>query len=169
MIMNFLFHFNSMLELLRGTKCIRIHYCNFIQNMIMSEIWCYSYTNKIGCIKKFRNSSAKPLHCSLFLGSLTSIAMNCSFGSEDSVCGQFGAKSTILLLVKCEEDMTSHLISLGSKRCWAKNVFAGKQNLSLNKAKKEKKNLSGESLEVREKARNVFLRWPYVCLITLKC
>ena len=39
--------------------------------------------------------------------------MNCSFGSEDSVCGPFGANSTILPLVKCEEDMTSHLISLG--------------------------------------------------------
>ena len=44
--------------------------------------------------------------------------MNCSFGSEDSVCGPFGTNSTILPLVKCEEDMTSHLISLGvsSKR-----------------------------------------------------
>ena len=40
------------------------------------------------------------------------------FGSEDSVCGLFWANSTTLLLVKCEEDMTSHLISLGvsSKR-----------------------------------------------------
>ena len=39
--------------------------------------------------------------------------MNCSFGSEDFVCGLFGANSTILLLVKCREDMTSHLTSLG--------------------------------------------------------
>ena len=39
--------------------------------------------------------------------------MNRSFGLEDSVCGPFGANSTILLLVKCEEDETSHLISLG--------------------------------------------------------
>ena len=44
--------------------------------------------------------------------------MNRSFGSEDSVCGLFGANSTILLSVKCEDDMTFHLISLGvsSKR-----------------------------------------------------
>ena len=41
-------------------------------------------------------------------------------------------------------------------------MFAGKQNFSLNKAKKEKKNFFVESLyqcrrlEVREKARNVF-------------
>ena len=44
----------------------------------------------------------------------------------------------------------------------AKNVFTGKRNFSLNKAKKEKKNFFVESLdqcrrlEVREKARNVF-------------
>ena len=43
------------------------------------------------------------------------------------------------------------------------NVFAGKRNYSLNKAKKEKKNFFVESLdqcrrlEEREKARNVFL------------
>ena len=49
----------------------------------------------------------------MFLGSLSSIAMNCSVGSEDSVCCPFGANSTILLLVKREEDMTSYLISLG--------------------------------------------------------
>ena len=30
----------------------------------------------------------------------------CSLGLEDSVCGLFGANSTILLLLKCEEDMT---------------------------------------------------------------
>ena len=116
-IMNFWFHCNSKL-LSYWAKCIRIHYCNFIQNMIMSEIWCYSYTKKIGCIKKFRNSSAKSLHCLLFLDSLTSIAMNCLFGSEDSVCGPFGANSTILLLVKCKEDMTSHLISLSLIHIW---------------------------------------------------
>ena len=125
-----------MLELLWGGKCIRIHYCNFIQNMIMSEIRCYSYTRKIGCIKKIRNSSAKPLHCSLFLGSLTSIAMNCSFGSEDSVCGPFGTNSTILLLVKCEEDMTSDLISLGvsSKRGRRSIQTLSESNLILNPA-----------------------------------
>ena len=50
-----------------------------------------------------------------------------------------------------------------AKHCQAKNVFAGKQNFSLNKAKKEKKNFFVESLdqcrhlEVREKARNVFV------------
>ena len=85
---------------------------------------------------KFRNSSAKPLHCSLFLGSLTSIAMNCSFFSEYSVCGPFGANSTILLLVKCEEDMTSHLISLGvsSKRGRRSIPTLSESNLILNRA-----------------------------------
>ena len=50
-----------------------------------------------------------------------------------------------------------------AKRCYAKNVLAGKRNFSLNKAKKRKKNFFVESLdqcrrlEVREKARNVFV------------
>ena len=53
-----------------------------------------------------------------------------------------------------------------AKRCEAKNVFAGKRNFSLNKAKKEKKNFFVESLdqrrriEVSEKARNVFCDEP---------
>ena len=53
-----------------------------------------------------------------------------------------------------------------AKHCLAKNVFAGKRNLSLNKAKKEKKNFFVESLdqcqrlEVREKERNVFWDEP---------
>ena len=87
-------------------------------------------------MSKFRNSSAKPLYCSLFLGSKTSKAMNCSFGSEDSVCGPFGANSTILPLVKCEEDMTSHLISLGvsSKRGRRSIPTLSESNLILNRA-----------------------------------
>ena len=62
--------------------------------------------------------------------------MNCSFGSEDSVCGPFGANSTILLLVKCEEDMTSHLISLGvsSKRGRRSIPTLSESNLILNRA-----------------------------------
>ena len=50
-----------------------------------------------------------------------------------------------------------------AKRCYAKNVLAGKRNFSLNKAKKRKKTFFVESLdqcrrlEVREKARNVFV------------
>ena len=61
--------------------------------------------------------------------------MNCSFGSEDSVCGPFGANSTILLLVKCEEDMTSHLISLGvsSKRGRRIIPTLSESNLILNR------------------------------------
>ena len=53
-----------------------------------------------------------------------------------------------------------------AERCQAKNVFVEKRNLSLNKAKKDKKNVSVESLdqcrrlEVREKARNVFCDEP---------
>ena len=53
-----------------------------------------------------------------------------------------------------------------AKRCQAKNVFAGKRNFSLNKAKKEEKNFFAESLdlcrrlEVSEKARNVFCDEP---------
>ena len=44
----------------------------------------------------------------------------------------------------------------------AKNVFAGKRNFSVNKAKKEKKTFvesldQCRHLEVHEKARNVFL------------
>lgn len=62
--------------------------------------------------------------------------MNCSFGSEDSVCGPFGANSTILPLVKCEEDMTSHLISLGvsSKRGRRSIPTLSESNLILNRA-----------------------------------
>ena len=53
-----------------------------------------------------------------------------------------------------------------AKHCLAKNVFAGKRNFALNKAKKGKKNFFVESLdqcqrlEVREKARNVFCDEP---------
>ena len=62
--------------------------------------------------------------------------MHCSFGSEDSVCGPFGGNSTILLLVKCEGDMTSHLISLGvsSKRGRRSIPTLSESNLSLNRA-----------------------------------
>ena len=62
--------------------------------------------------------------------------MNCSFGLEDSVCGPFGVNSTILLLVKCEEDMTSHLISLGvsSKRGRRSIQTLSESNLILNRA-----------------------------------
>ena len=42
-----------------------------------------------------------------------SLSTICSFDLEDSVCGAFGDNCTILLLVKSEEDMTSHLINLG--------------------------------------------------------
>ena len=51
-----------------------------------------------------------------------------------------------------------------AKRCKTRNVFAGKRNFSLNKAKKEKKNFfCGKfvpTLEVREKARNGFFVEP---------
>ena len=62
--------------------------------------------------------------------------MNCSFGSEDSVCGPFGANSTILPLVKCEEDMTSHLTSLSvsSKRGHRSIPTLKESNLILNRA-----------------------------------
>ena len=61
--------------------------------------------------------------------------MNCSFGSEDSVCGPFGANSTIFLLVKCEEDMTSHLTSLGvsSKHGRRSIPTLSESNLILNR------------------------------------
>ena len=61
--------------------------------------------------------------------------MNCSFCSECSVCGLFGANSTILFLVKCEEDMTSHLISLGvsSKRGRRSIPTLSESNLILNR------------------------------------
>ena len=57
--------------------------------------------------------------------------MNCSFGSKDSVCGPFGANSTILPLVKCEEDMTSHL---SSKRGRRSIPTLSVSNLILNRA-----------------------------------
>ena len=62
--------------------------------------------------------------------------MNCSFGSEESVCGPFGANCTFLPLVKCEEDMTSHLISLGvsSKRGRRSIPTLSESNLILNRA-----------------------------------
>ena len=62
--------------------------------------------------------------------------MNCSFGLEDSVCGPFGANSTTLPLVKFEEDMTSHLISLGvsSKRGRRSIPTLNESNLILSRA-----------------------------------
>ena len=49
---------------------------------------------------------------------------------------RLGAKSTILLLVKCEEDMTSHLTSLGvsSKRGRRSIPTLSESNLILNRA-----------------------------------
>ena len=81
---------------------------------------------------KFRNSGAShtiPFTVPWF------VAMNCSFGSEDSVCGPFGANSTILPLVKFEEDMTSHLIILGvsSKRGRRSMPTLSESNLILNR------------------------------------
>ena len=62
--------------------------------------------------------------------------MNYSFGSEDSVCGPFGADSTILPWVKCQEDMTSHLISLGvsSQRGRRSIPTLSESNLIFNRA-----------------------------------
>ena len=57
--------------------------------------------------------------------------MNCTFGSKDSVCGPFGANSTILPLVKCKEDMTSHL---SSKRGRRSIPTLSVSNLILNRA-----------------------------------
>ena len=51
--MNFLFPFNSMLELLWGAKCIRIHYCNFIQNMIMSKFDAIVIQTRSDVLKNF--------------------------------------------------------------------------------------------------------------------
>ena len=44
--------------------------------------------------------------------------MNCSFGSPDSCGGSFGKNSSIVPLMKCDEDMSLHFLSLGigSKR-----------------------------------------------------
>ena len=59
-----------------------------------------------------------------------------------------------------------YMVNDCAKCCKTKNVFTGKRNFSLNKAKKEKKNFFVESLdqcwrlEVREKARNVFCDEP---------
>ena len=62
--------------------------------------------------------------------------MNCLFCFKYSVCGPFGANCTIFLLVKCEEDMTSHLISLGviSKRGRRSIPTLSESNLILNRA-----------------------------------
>lgn len=53
--------------------------------------------------------------CKLFN---TISVMSCSFESHDSPCGSCGEISQIIPLVKCTDDMTTHLISLGvsSKR-----------------------------------------------------
>ena len=40
--------------------------------------------------------------------------MNCSFFVESSPCGSFKENSTIVPLLQCNEDMTSHLISPGT-------------------------------------------------------
>ena len=58
--------------------------------------------------------------------------MTCSFGSQDSLCGTHGINSTMLPLIKCEEDMSSHLINLavGSKR----GQIISERDLILNRA-----------------------------------
>ena len=47
-----------------------------------------------------------------------SVSMNCSFRSPDSCCDSFGKKSSIVPVMKCDEDMSLHFLSLGisSKR-----------------------------------------------------
>jgi len=41
---------------------------------------------------------------------IMSASMNCSFGSENAICGSFGGNYIIVPLLNCDEDMT---ISLG--------------------------------------------------------
>ena len=54
--------------------------------------------------------------------------MTCSFGLQDSLCGSYGNNSTMVPLMKCEEDMSANLIgaSLSEPHCYVAN--RGKRN-----------------------------------------
>ena len=62
--------------------------------------------------------------------------MNCSFFAKSSPCGSFKENSTIVPLLQCNEDMTSHLISLGtsSKRGRQSKTAIDKWRLILNRS-----------------------------------
>lgn len=62
--------------------------------------------------------------------------MNCSFFVEISPCGPFRENSTIVPLLQCNEDMTSHLISLGttSKRGRQSKTAIDEWRLILNRS-----------------------------------
>lgn len=64
--------------------------------------------------------------------SLSISNMTCSFGSQDSLCGSYANNSTIIPLMKCEEDASSHLITLGvsSKH----GQVMSERDLTLNRA-----------------------------------
>ena len=52
-----------------------------------------------------------PVHTSL--ATMSGPTMTCSFVSNDSPCGPFRNDATVVPLVSCDRDMTSHLTSLG--------------------------------------------------------
>ena len=49
----------------------------------------------------------------LDIGQLNSLIMNCSFSTGESSCSESGVGSTVLPLLACKRDMSSHLVSLG--------------------------------------------------------
>ena len=63
-------------------------------------------------------------------------SMNCSFFVESSPCGPFRENSKIVPLLQCNEDMTSHLISLGttSKRGRQSKTAIDEWRLILNRS-----------------------------------
>lgn len=62
--------------------------------------------------------------------------MTCSFFTESSPCGKVKENSTILPLLKCNDDMTSHLMSLGTglKRGRVGEVIIEEWSLILNRS-----------------------------------
>jgi len=61
--------------------------------------------------------------------------MDCSFQSEESLCGVSGLGTGILPLLACKRDMTSHLVSLGiSGKRGRGNTRITESELILNRA-----------------------------------
>ena len=67
---------------------------------------------------------------------MSTLTVTCSFGSHDSPCGLAGNNSTILPLGRCDNDMTSHLKSLGIslKRRVEQQSIISEVELILNRA-----------------------------------
>lgn len=91
--------------------------------------------------------------------------MNCSFFKESSPCGSFRDSSTILPLLQCNDDMTSHLMSLrtGLKRGRVGKVDIEEWSLILNRSGNfEVESTTYNAMTICPKHRRDFTHdWPW--------